>query len=380
MTKRILCISLSEIERDARVLRQISLLAQFGEVTTIGFGGIPAGASNHIAVPTGLKTLPQTPLGVVKLALRAHRSAEVSSPAAAWVLKRGVKGDWDLVVANEARALDLADRLAHGAPVWADLHEWAPGERTQIASWRLLVAPFMDYLCKTYLPEVAMSTTVSKGIIHLYSKHYGVTPLFMPNAGPRQDLEASPVDEAKVRCVHSGAAQSGRALDTLIDVFLSLPDRFTLDLFLVPGGDGGSYLNSLKARAAGNDRIRFNAPVAASALPSVLSQFDLGVHWIPAEINLNNRFALPNKFFDYIQARIGIAIGPSVEMAREVDHYSLGVIAPSFKPEDLRASLIEVTADELRSFKENTARASDELSFDAQAVPVVDAVGKLLTS
>lgn len=381
MTRRILCISLSEIERDARVLRQIGLLAEFGEVTTVGFGGRPAGATHHIQVPSGLKTLPQTPLGVLKLALRLHRSAECSSPASAWVLREGIEqiaGSWDLVVANEARALDLADRLAGGAPVWADLHEWAPGERTQIASWRILVAPFMAYLCGKYLPDVAMSTTVSRGIIDLYEQHYGVRPLFMPNAGAYREIDATPSVGEAVRCVHSGAAQHGRALDTLIRVFLGLPDRFSLDLYLVPGGDGGAHLRELQALAAGCERIRFNDPVSAHELPAVLSQYDLGVHWIPSDINVNNRFALPNKFFDYVQARIGIAIGPSEEMARELREYGLGVVARSFEERDLAASLLPLDAAQLNEFKDHAGVAARELNFEAQAGPVRSALRELL--
>lgn len=377
MTRQILCISLSEITRDARVLRQIALLAEFGEVTTVGFGEHPPGVAVHFQVPSNLTTLPQTPLGVLKLALRAHRSAECSSPAASWVLAQDIRGPWDLVVANEARVLDLANRLADGAPVWADLHEWAPGERTQIASWRLLVAPFMDYLCDKYLSTVSMSTTVSRGIIDLYDRHYGVRPLFMPNSGSYREIAARQSGDDVVRCVHSGAAQKGRALDTLVRVFRGLPDRFLLDLYLVPTDDGG-YLEELKKAAEGCQRINFRRPVDAHLLPEVLSQYDLGVHWIPSNINLNNRFALPNKFFDYIQARIGIAIGPSDEMVRELRRYGLGVVAESFDPEDLAKSLLNLDAAKLNNFKENAAKAAKELSFEAQAVPVREALADLL--
>lgn len=379
MPKQILCISLSEISRDARVLRQIGLLAELGEVTTIGFGSKPPGVKAHVEVPAGLKTLPQTVTGVLKLAVRAHRAAECSSPAAAWVLTQQLDGAWDLVVANEARVLDLAPRLAGGAPIWVDLHEWAPGERTHIPSWRILVAPFMTYLCRKYLPDVALSTTVSKGIVELYQANFSITPLFMPNAGPFRD---TPVEEGVgdvIRCVHSGAAIRGRALETLVQVFKDLPERFTLDLYLVPGGDGGSHLRELKGLAMGNSRINFRDPVGAQELPATLSQYDLGVHWIPAEINLNNRFALPNKFFDYVQARIGIGIGPSVEMKREVDKYGLGAVATSFEQQDLAASLHSLTRDDINRFKRNADLAARELSFEANSIPVKKAVEELLS-
>lgn len=177
-------ISLSPIHRDARVLRQLSVVAEFGHVTTIGYGPKPEGSDEHLQVPDGLSTLPQTPLGIAKLALRRLRAAELEAPASQWVLK-AVKGRrFDIVVANEARILALADAVAGGAPIWADMHEWAPEERTHILSWRLLVAPLMDHLCRTYLPRCAAITTVGDRIGELYRSRYGVEARTMRNSSP----------------------------------------------------------------------------------------------------------------------------------------------------------------------------------------------------
>ncbi|XPP27439.1 MAG: hypothetical protein ACNYNX_04435 [Leucobacter sp.] len=380
MTRRILCISLSPIYRDARVLRQLGLLSEFGEVTTIGFGDKPEGAAHHIQVPDGLASLPQTLSGVVKLGLRAHRSAECSAPAAKWVLSQNVEGPWDLVVANDARVLDLASRLAGDAPIWADLHEWAPEEQSHITSWRLLVGPFMTHLCRRYLPQAALVTTVSQGIADLYLKIFGAPALMMANSGVYREISPGEAVPGRVACVHSGAAVDDRGIGTMIEVFTALPEQFTLDLYLVPGGDGGAHLRELKKIAAGCDRIRFRDPVQATELPDVLSKYDLGVHWIPANLSTNTRLALPNKFFDYVQARIGIAIGPSEEMVRELRKYDLGVVAESFDPGDLRRSMLALDADQLNAFKGHAGDAARALSFEVQAAPVRERLRQLLAN
>ncbi|UTX52773.1 hypothetical protein [Leucobacter aridicollis] len=381
---RILCISLTPIERDARVLRQISLLAELGEVTSIGFGATPAGAAYHLRVPDGLATLPQTPAGVAKLALRAHRAAECGAPAARWVLEVGRDSlaapatGWDLVVANDARVLDLAFALADGAPVWADMHEWAPEERTHIASWRLLVAPFMVHLCDTYLPRAALVTTVSEGIVELYRDRFGVDAQLMTNAGPFRDIEARDHEGSEiVRCVHSGAAISGRGLESMIRAFLELPERFTLDLYLVSAGDGGEHLRQLQALAAGDPRITFNDPVRPHELPNTLASYDLGVFWIPPT-HTNARLTLPNKFFDYVQARLGLAIGPSEEMVRELQAYRLGVVSDTFEVADLVRSIESIDSAQLAEFKRAAERAARPLSFEAQSAPVRARVSELL--
>ncbi|HVV17813.1 MAG TPA: hypothetical protein VHF06_00150, partial [Pseudonocardiaceae bacterium] len=86
-----LCISFSDINRDSRVLRQLEVLAELGDVTTVAYGERPAAAAEHLRLDEGLSSLPQTPLGVALLALRRYDSVELSAPAVREVLN--VVGD-----------------------------------------------------------------------------------------------------------------------------------------------------------------------------------------------------------------------------------------------------------------------------------------------
>ena len=150
---RILVISFSPIHRDARVLREISALAEIGEVTSAGYGTRPPHVVDHLRIPDGAPSLPQTPAGVAGLALRRLRACELAAPAARETIRLVGGREFDVVVANDARAIPTAFAVARGAPVWADMHEWAPEERTHVMSWRLLVAPLMDHICREYLPR-----------------------------------------------------------------------------------------------------------------------------------------------------------------------------------------------------------------------------------
>jgi hypothetical protein len=374
---RILCISLSPIERDARVLRQVGVLAQLGSVTTVGYGGHPQGATEHIAVPRELPSLPQTVGGVATLALRQWRRAELAAPAIRFALDALRGQRFDLVVANDARVLALAHAVAGDAPVWADLHEWAPEERTHVLSWRLLVAPLMRHLCARYLPLSAATSTVCQSIAELYERDFGVRPAVVRNSNPWQPLGPTPVADDAVRLVHSGAAVHGRSLETMIDAVRALDDRFTLDLFLVPGGDGGAYQRSLEQRAEGCERIRFREPVAPAALPATLNGYDVGVFVIPPT-HTNARLTLPNKFFDFVQARLGIVVGPTVEMQRLVEQHGLGVVADGFAVDDVVRALGSLTPDAVRAFKAASARAARELSFETDAAVIRELVAPLL--
>lgn len=359
----ILCISLSPIRGDARVLRQIGLLREIGDVVTVGFGPRPDGVMDHLEVPPGLPTLPQTVSGVIRLALRRFSAVELTAPAVAWALQALRGRRFDLVVANEARVLALADAVAGGAPVWADMHEWAPEERTHILSWRLLVAPFMTYLCARYLPSAALVTTVGASIAGLYRSAFGVDAHLMRNAGPYRELSVSTTPPDRVRLVHSGAAIHGRRLELMIEAMALLDDRFTLDLYLVPGGDNGAYLEELRTLAASDTRIAFHEPVAPDALPATLNDYDVGVFWIPPT-HTNARLTLPNKFFDYIQARLLVAVGPSPEMEPLIAEHGLGVVSTGFSPDECARSLAALTRDDIAKAKEAADAASSVLSFE----------------
>ncbi len=362
---RILCISLTPLRRDARVLRQIEVLRELGEVTTVGHGEAPPGVVEHIRVPDDKPSLPQTPAGVLMLATRQFRRAELAAPGVAYAAAQLRHRQFDLVVANDARVLGLAFAVSGGAPVWADLHEWAPEERTHVLSWRLLVAPFMVHLCRTYRPRAAAVTTVGGEIADLYERDFGVRPVVMRNAAPFADLEPSPAAPGRIRLVHSGGAIHGRSLETMIDAVRELDQRFTLDLYLVPAADGGRYLAQLRARAGDDPRITFHEPVAPADLPRTLNAYDVGVFWIPP-VHTNARLTLPNKLFDFVQGRLAIAVGPTVEMERVVREFDLGVIGEDFTVEACVRALAGLTAETVQRFKEHSHAAARTLSFDRE--------------
>jgi hypothetical protein len=373
---RILVLSFSPIARDARVMRHVDVLGARGEVTTCGFGPAPAGAADHVAVDD-VASLPQTPRGVALLALHRHRAAKSAAPALRQAVQRLAGRRFDLVVANDARALPVAFAVADGAPVWADMHEWAPEERTQDWRWRLLVAPFADHLCRTYLPRAGAVSTVAPGIAELYRQRYGTDTRVVRNTRPFADLAPTQVPADRLRLVHSGAAVPGRFLEGTIAAVRALDERFSLDLYLVPGGDGGRYLRSLREAAGGDPRIAFRDPVPPAALPATLNAYDVGVFVMPP-VHTNGRLTLPNKLFDYVQARLALVVSPSVEMERLVRGHGLGVVTRGYTAGDLADALRGLDREAVAGFKQASHEAARQLSSAEDAATVLDIADRLL--
>src|SRR5690606_29163753 len=97
---RALVVSFSPIERDSRVLRQLSVVRGYAHVTTVGYGPRPEGSDVHLEIPADAPSLPQTPAGVLRLATRRLQAAELAAPAAKVAIELLEGRRFDVVVAN----------------------------------------------------------------------------------------------------------------------------------------------------------------------------------------------------------------------------------------------------------------------------------------
>lgn len=79
-------------------------------------------------------------------------------------------------------------------------------------------------------------------------------------------------------------------------------------------------------------------PVPMHRIVSFASTYDIGVFLLPPT-NFNYRNALPNKLFEFIQARLAVAIGPSPQMAAVVREWNCGIVSDDFTPASLGENL-----------------------------------------
>ena len=96
---------------------------------------------------------------------------------------------------------------------------------------------------------------------------------------------------------------------------------------------------AFRKNAEADPRIRILPPVKSDDVVYTINQYDIGVFLIPP-VNFNYANTLPNKLFDFIQARLGIAIGPTPEMASIVDRYGNGRDGTGFSMSLTRPSTV----------------------------------------
>jgi hypothetical protein len=282
----------------------------------------------------------------------------------------------DLLVVNDLPMLPLAFDLAASRPVVFDAHEHAESQNAEDPAWRRRERPVVRYIQGRYLPRVAGMMSVSPGIARRYEGATGVGSRVVTNAPGLVDLVPRPVDPQRIRVVHFGVAHPQRRLDLTIEAVGSLDERFSLDLFLVGRED---RLEEVRRWAARYPRVRVLPAVAMGDLTRVANGYDVGVHLLPLPI-FNHRYALPNKFFEYVQGRLAVAIGPSVEMARIAEEWGFGLVADDFTAAALARVIGEAGAQRIWECKQASHRAAQVLNAEANAAIITDLVHHALSS
>lgn len=356
---RILIISFSQLASDARVLKQIRHFSRHFDVTTCGYGEAVPGVAGHIRIPDELG---HAELYGRYITLHLYRAAYWRLAAMHWLRDRLRPGAFDVVLANELESMPIALRARPTRGIHLDLHEYTPLLNAEHAAWKRRIKPYHEWMCRAYGRKADSWSTVSGGLARAYLEKFGFEPRVVTNAAPFANLHPSAVSEP-VRLVHSGACLRNRQIMSMLDAVDLASRPVTFDLFLTPNDPG--YLGEIRERAAGIPGVTVHDPVAYADLIRTLNEFDVGVHLL-APTNFNNLWALPNKLFDYVQARLGVLVGPSPEMAERVHEFGLGRVSSAFTPEALAAEIDALTVDEVTRFKANAHANAHGLSSESQ--------------
>ena len=269
---------------------------------------------------------------------------------------------YDLILVEDLQLLPLAFKLKGRASILFDAREFYSLQNEESLRFKLLEAPFRSYLLRNFASRCDSTITVSQGLKDAYMKAFGISMEIVRSSAFFYSISVRPTSE-KFRMVHHGAAHENRGLHNMIEIVSRLDDRYTLDLYLTKNS---SYVDKLRRAAGGCDRIRFRPPVSFEDIIPMLSRYDIGLFYCePTTFNL--KFCLPNKFFEFMQARLALAIGPSPEMSRLVEFYQCGFVAPEFTVDSMVATLASLTPGLIDAAKSNSDKAASELCYEKES-------------
>jgi hypothetical protein len=305
---RVLVISLSDLTMDARIQRQVRFLAPSMDVVVAATGRPLAQVEFHEVRPRPRGWMGAALESAARIGLRLigryDRAYWIDARMRAWHDELASIGPVDAIIVNDLYAVPLALSAGAGAPVIFDSHEHWTSESASWTRWqRLSMRDAHEWIVDHAIPRTAGMMTVSPGIASAYEERIGVRPVLITNAPFAESLNPSPVHDP-IRAIHIGFADERRRLEDTIDAVRSLGGRFTLDLVLARDN---AYRRRLQRLVADDPGIRVLPSVPNADLLSLANTYDVGVFLLPATF-LNQVHVLPNKLFDYVQARLAVAI------------------------------------------------------------------------
>ncbi|KIP51858.1 glycosyltransferase [Leucobacter komagatae] len=370
----LLIVSFSDIANDARVKKQIALFADQFRVTTCGRGSAIREDVEHIQLSAGSSRAREI-LQAGLLRVGFWRGAFALEPEVR-VARKLLKGrHFDVAISNDLESVPVAaERVGYDRTV-ADLHEYWPGLHDQLSKWVTLRQPYFRWMIRKFVARTGAAITVSAAIAERYREEFGISCQVVHNATPKHNLQPGAVGEI-IRVVHSGGAQPNRKPEVMMRAVARSSASVTMDMYLT--GQDTAYGKSLRELAAElGERIRILPPKPYDELVETLNSYDVGVHILPPT-NTNNSLALPNKLFDYVQARLALVVGPTEDMARRVKGFNLGAVADGFTEDDVVRVLDSLSPEKVREWKRASHVAAAVLNSESELPVLAAAVESVL--
>ncbi|MGI8392670.1 glycosyltransferase family 1 protein [Leucobacter sp. W1038] len=377
MKPRLLILSFYDISIDPRVMKQVRRFANDYDVTTCGPGPRPHPLVTHVELDPSF--VPHRGRMRQYLDERARERENF-----AWTYRRLpivvqtrqlLSGkQFDAAIANDADAVGIASELVGAKRVHADLHEFFPGLPQPDSKLGRRQTRYWEWLVRTHCAPAASATTVGKLIAERYVA-YGVHSGVVTNASPPQRLAAH-TTRYPIRLVHSGNPFRDRGLESIMRAVARTQVEVTLDLYLMKQ-NVAELAEVVELSAMLGPRITVHDPVTQDRLIETLNTYDVGIHVLPPTSE-NNALALPNKFFDFVQARLGVIVGPSPEMALTVREHDLGWVTESFEEDAIVRVLDSLTPSAVDARKHASDAAAFELSAQTQVEGWADAIAQIV--
>jgi glycosyltransferase involved in cell wall biosynthesis len=198
---------------------------------------------------------------------------------------------------------------------------------------------------------------------------------FERNYDIRRDANISP-DEKLLLFI--GNANPGYGLEELICSLPMLSENVHLALL---GYIPETYKNTIEELVSSLElECRFHVlkPVEYKYVPEYASGADIGVIGLQRNV-LNMQLCLPNRFFDYVMARLPIASSRIPSIVEYMDRYDIGTYFDENSPEDIarsiKALLQEEKINERHLIREEMAR---DLSWEVESKKLSELFQKLL--
>lgn len=385
MKKKILVICFKDLDKNLRGIKQINLLKNSYHIDYAGFSDFSNDIKgNFFKIDAKFRSFGFVDklLSFIYLLLGLHKLAFNKLYHFEDVKKAIEQNHYDLIISHDIKPLHIIYSMIStpiDSKIFLDAHEYFKGLGSTIVD-KVIYKRF-NLSSYKFITKVNHIDTVCESIANFYKKEFPHIPVtYTINVPPSHDLYPTLVLKDKIKIVHHGYADPNRHLELMIETMKFADNRFTLDLYLIsPDNTENSYIKSLKLLCKELKNVNILPPMKPQDIIQTINQYDIGLYILPDQI-ANMKFALPNKIFDFIQARLMVAIGPSFEMSKLVKKYDVGIVSQSFDPKEMANNLKALSTEDIFQYKLNSNEAAKELSSEVQLKKLSNTIEELINS
>jgi glycosyltransferase involved in cell wall biosynthesis len=232
-------------------------------------------------------------------------------------------------------------------------------------------------------PKLKYVFTVNESIADWYENEYGVRPEVVRNIPRKASAITRKLTRKEVHLpenkkiillqgaginVHRGAEEAVEAMQFIDDAVL----------LIIGGGDVIHQLKEMAEKEHLEGKIIFVSKLPPDELRAWTALADIGLT-LDKDTNINYRFSLPNKIFDYIHAGIPVLASDLVEVKRIVETYDIGRVTPDHHPETIAKIIKEMLeGPEYIAWKTNTRKAVEELTWEREEEKIKSVYSRFL--
>lgn len=275
----------------------------------------------------------------------------------------------ELLVSNDLDTL-LPNFLVHKLkriPIVYDSHEYFTATPELVD--RPKVQHIWKWIEKSIVPKLKSCITVNASIANLFEQEYHVPFRIVRNI-PRQRKIIKTTTRAalglpadkKIVLLQGSGINVQRGAEEAVEAMQYLDNVL---LLIVGGGDVLPILKKMVQELSLQKKVKFVSRQTPENLAAYTSNADIGLT-IDKDTNINYKFSLPNKLFDYIYAGIPVLATPLVELKNIIQQYEIGEFIENHDPRHIAAKISTMLQDEsqMTFYRKNTLKAAADLNWE----------------
>ncbi|MBE0636926.1 MAG: glycosyltransferase [Bacteroidales bacterium] len=287
----------------------------------------------------------------------------------------------DLLFANDLDTLlpNFLISKVKSIPLVYDSHEYFT-ETPELIN-RRFVQGVWRAIEKMLFPKLKDIITVNESIAGLFFEKYGKDVHVVRNIPPSPGLssvktrtELGLPSDTSIILLQGSGINIQRGAEELVEAMQYVEGA---RLLIIGGGDVIDKLKQKRQDLQLEEKITFLPKMPFDRLIHYTANADLGLT-LDKDTNINYRFSLPNKLFDYIHAGVPVLATPLVEVKKIIDEYGVGETIGSHEAEQLAVKISAMLTDreKLSAYRENCRKAASVLTWENEQKVLIEVLEK----